>query len=281
MQVTGSKYVSNKYFDTESGTPIGVDNRCSGCISNIMDDFIGPLVECNQPIKGFGGTRPGIVKTRTRRWRWLYNNGKRHKFPISNSYYVPQGGEQIMRPQNWEQAQKYENTIQGTGRTIDTRAVSLYWDHIKYELTIPLYKSNNVYNINTASVYITFKMYCQKAELGPNMDSYPLVVEQATSEVSEYESEVDGHGEPEVAFKKSGSPTQLRLNGLKETTPSSKSMILVDDEDRGEPNLTTEILKFLDIFGHCSFCKIQIMADSPRDGQTVRSQSAHHAFMQR
>ena len=44
MQVTGSKYVYNTYVDTDYGTTIGVDNRLSGCISNIMDDFVGPLV---------------------------------------------------------------------------------------------------------------------------------------------------------------------------------------------------------------------------------------------
>ena len=47
IQVTESKYVKNTHFDTDSGTPVGVDNRCSGCIPNIMDDFIRPLVECN------------------------------------------------------------------------------------------------------------------------------------------------------------------------------------------------------------------------------------------
>ena len=30
MQAAGSKYVNNAHFDTDSGTPIGVDNRCSG-----------------------------------------------------------------------------------------------------------------------------------------------------------------------------------------------------------------------------------------------------------
>ena len=45
MQATGSKYVNIVYFDTDSGNTIGVNTRWSGCISNIMDDFIGLLVE--------------------------------------------------------------------------------------------------------------------------------------------------------------------------------------------------------------------------------------------
>ena len=48
-------------FDTDSG-PIGVDNRCSGCISHDIHDFIGPMKDCNRAIKGFGGVRTYDVK---------------------------------------------------------------------------------------------------------------------------------------------------------------------------------------------------------------------------
>ena len=91
MKVTRSKYVNKAYFDTDYGTPIEVHNRCSGCISNIMDDFIDPLVECNQAIKLFGGTETGGVNIGTIRWEWLNNTGKRHKLLIPKSYYVPKG----------------------------------------------------------------------------------------------------------------------------------------------------------------------------------------------
>ena len=40
MQATGSKYVNNVYFDTDSGNTIGVNTIWSGSISNIMDDVI-------------------------------------------------------------------------------------------------------------------------------------------------------------------------------------------------------------------------------------------------
>ena len=42
------------YFDTDS-MPIGIDNRCSACISHDIRDFVGTLQECNRTIKGFGG----------------------------------------------------------------------------------------------------------------------------------------------------------------------------------------------------------------------------------
>ena len=41
-------------FDTDA-KPIGVDNRCSACISPHIEDFIGPLEDTNKTIKGFTG----------------------------------------------------------------------------------------------------------------------------------------------------------------------------------------------------------------------------------
>ena len=50
--------LSNHYnnianFDTDSKfSPIGVDNRCSGCISDDIDNFEGPLMTSKRVIKG-------------------------------------------------------------------------------------------------------------------------------------------------------------------------------------------------------------------------------------
>ena len=57
-------------FDTDS-VPVGVDNRCSGCISQKVTDFIGDLVDCNITIKVFGGTRTSNIKVGTIKWSWL------------------------------------------------------------------------------------------------------------------------------------------------------------------------------------------------------------------
>ena len=54
-------------FDTDS-SPVGVDNRCSGCISHKVTDFIGELVECNRTIKGSGSTRTKNIKMGTIKW---------------------------------------------------------------------------------------------------------------------------------------------------------------------------------------------------------------------
>ena len=54
-------------FDTDS-SPVGVDNRCSGCISHKVTYFIGELVECNRNIKGVGGTSTTNIKMGTIKW---------------------------------------------------------------------------------------------------------------------------------------------------------------------------------------------------------------------
>ncbi len=77
-------------FDTDAET-IGIDNRCSGCISHIREDFVGELRPSNRVVKGFAGSRTTNVQVGTLRWSWEDEMGKKHTFTIPNSYYVPDG----------------------------------------------------------------------------------------------------------------------------------------------------------------------------------------------
>jgi hypothetical protein len=43
-------------FDTDS-KPIGIDNRCTACISHDATDFVGNVLPSNRWIKGFGGSK--------------------------------------------------------------------------------------------------------------------------------------------------------------------------------------------------------------------------------
>ena len=72
-------------FDTYA-KPIGVDNRCSTCISPYIEDFIGLLEDTIKTIKGFAGTRTNNPKIGTLCWQWSDDSGKRHTFEIPNSY---------------------------------------------------------------------------------------------------------------------------------------------------------------------------------------------------
>ena len=170
MQVTSFKYENSEHFDNDYAPPIGVDNRCSGCISNIMIDFNVPLVEQNQYIKGYRGTTTKVMNIGMIRWECLYKTGERQKFLIPKSYHVTQGGAQLLSPQHWAQSHKDKKYIQGTGITIHAREVRLYWYQRKYELTILFDQSNNISNIFVAPGSSKFKIYYQKSELGPKTD---------------------------------------------------------------------------------------------------------------
>lgn len=57
MQATKATNITPRYenvltCDTDSAS-IGVDNRCTACISHIIDDFEGPLTDSGRVIKGF------------------------------------------------------------------------------------------------------------------------------------------------------------------------------------------------------------------------------------
>ena len=142
-------YVST--FDTYSSV-IGVDNRCSACISHEPSDFISELKPCDRSIKGFGGTRTQRVMQGTLVWKWCDDDGKRHRFVIPNSYYVPDGGCRLLSPQNWAKTQN-DKAKHGTGEFTDAKSCTMYWKNRKYKLTMPLSKNTNVANIHMAPGY--------------------------------------------------------------------------------------------------------------------------------
>ena len=84
-------------FDTDSGR-VGVDNRCSACISHKIGDFAGPIHDVRRAIKGFGGKTTHNVKMGTLDWSWCDNQGKVHRFRIPNSYYVPKAASDYCHP---------------------------------------------------------------------------------------------------------------------------------------------------------------------------------------
>ena len=101
---TITKRQRNITFDTDSDS-IGIDNRCSACISNVIDDFVGSVTESKRTIKGFGGNRVTNLMMGTILWKWEDDDGKIHQFKIPNSYYVPSGGVRLLSPQHWAQTQ--------------------------------------------------------------------------------------------------------------------------------------------------------------------------------
>ena len=116
-------------FDTDSSL-VGIDNRCSGCISHMNEDFIGELKPSNRVVKGFGGSRTTDVHVGTIRWSWEDDAGCKSTFEIPNSYYIPDGNVRLLSPQHWAQSQtgNNRNCRSSCGEHTNATECVLYWD---------------------------------------------------------------------------------------------------------------------------------------------------------
>jgi bacterioferritin-associated ferredoxin len=153
-------------FDTDSDT-IGVDNRCSGCISHVKEDFVGPLRKSNKVVKGFAGTRVTKVKTGTLRWSWEDDQGRKHTFDIPNSYYIPDGKVRLLSPQHWAQSQNGKNHKRRDhcGERTNGSECVLYWNGGDNKRHIPLGRNDNVATFEMAHGYRQFAAFCYEADI--------------------------------------------------------------------------------------------------------------------
>jgi hypothetical protein len=94
-------------FDSDSHL-VGIDNRCSKCISPDPLDFVGKVEDTSTSITGFGGSKVIGIKRGTLRWHWEDDTGQVHQFNIPNSYYVPNAHQRLLIPQHVAQVIKDE-----------------------------------------------------------------------------------------------------------------------------------------------------------------------------
>ena len=89
-------------YDSDSAI-VGIDNRCSACISHIKSDFNGTLKKTTKVIQGFGGHTTSNLMQGTLYWAWDDDQGIKHTMVIPNSFYSPTGGMRLLSPQHWAQ----------------------------------------------------------------------------------------------------------------------------------------------------------------------------------
>ena len=184
-------------FDTEA-KPIGVDNRCSACISPYIKDFIGPLQDTNKTIKGFAGARTNNPKIGTLRWQWSDDSGKIDTFEIPNSYYVPSCELRLLSPQHWAQTR---NPVDRETTRCITSSVNVYlrWTNgdENYELTLPLNKrGSNVGTLYSHPVYNKYDLFCQAAAITIADDNGPTAL--LTNLISDDEDNEERNMEPQI-----------------------------------------------------------------------------------
>ena len=258
-------------FDTDSQV-VGIDNRCSACITNIRSDIPGEIVACNQSIRGFGGTKVWNVGMGTIKWDIEDDEGVTHTHIIPNSYYVPQG--QVLRllsPQHWAQSRTGKDKRGGAGTTTTAGSCKLFWNNEQVCKTIPIdMHGNNVATFHLATGYNAFHAYCASTNID-EYDSNPLLQMEVESTIicddddgselhdtpSNEEDELNEWPQRDESDK----PRLFQLDGPQTPdTPGTSPTIILDEEERQEETAVAGLLRDHHDMGHLSFTKVQEMA---------------------
>ena len=251
MQATTNNYIINTTFDSDSST-VGIDNRCSACMSHVIEDFTGQMRECNKSIKGFGGSKIYNVKIGTIIWRWEDDEGKIHKFTIPNSYYVPDGNMRLLSPQHWAKTQYLsikKNERYGTmSQTTDNR-ITLFWNKRKNKLTVPLSKESNVGSFHLAPGFNKFMAFCSKVDI--DNDETPIICMEATNDKTmDFKIEKSSW-----INNKSDNIFNHEQNGESMEEENKTTNIKATESEKA-----SEFLRMHYRLGHISFAKMRVMA---------------------
>ena len=160
-QAKGSS-TNNLTFDTDSYS-IGIDNRCTACLSHKIQDFEGALRDTKRSIRGYGGITDDKIKIGTIKWSIIDDQGKKHTFKIPNSFYAPQGGVRLLSPQHWAKHHPSKKGDATSSRTTHDKII-LSWNGGKSTCTTPLGPSN-VANLNANPGYSKYEAFCDKIEI--------------------------------------------------------------------------------------------------------------------
>ena len=251
MQATSNNYITNTTFDSDSSM-IGIDNRCSACMSHVIEDFTGQMRECNKSIKGFGGSKVYNVKIGTIIWRWEDDEGKIHKFTIPNLYYVPDGNVRLLSPQHWAKTQYLSikmNERYGTMSQTTDKNITLFWNKKKNKLTVPLSKESNVGSFHLAPGFNKFMAFCSKADM--DNDETPIICMEATNDKTmdfKVEKSSWTNNETENIFNHGQSNDNMKKENTNKNIKSTES------------EKAAEVLQLHYRLGHISFEKMRVMA---------------------
>ena len=156
----GIKSQRNFQVDADS-RHIGIENRCTACISHQVSDFLPDLERSHRMIKGFGGSRTTNFMVGTLTWSWADDEGKIRSFLIPKLYYVPHGKCRLLSPQHWAKYQRKISPRFNAGEFTNHKEITLQWEGQGKQciLTIPLTKDTNVTTFSTAPGYSRFEAF--------------------------------------------------------------------------------------------------------------------------
>ena len=266
-------------FDTDS-FKIGIDNRCSACMSHVRSDFVGELKLINRKVKGFGGSLISNVSVGTIQWRVEDDSGRVSTFTIPNSYYVPEGGVRLLSPQHLaQQLNDNRPTPRGTWCATYGDEVVLYWDQRRRSKTIPMDPSTNVATLRSAPGYTKFQAFCAEMETAypedavvydshviPDEDDDSSVDNDTDTTELDYDRTAD-HTSQTNPIDKWPVPScqpctaDFNIDGPNPSTAEKEKPVTIQKEEKYPPTDTaTEFLRLHHRMNHISPRRIQQMA---------------------
>lgn len=279
-------------FDTDWAN-VGIDNRCSACISHDPNDFVpGTLRPSDCVVKGFGGTRITYVQVRTLEWSRENDRGVITTFKTPNSYYVPDGKVRLLNPQHWACTQTNSNNRATNGERTDAHQCILFWESGRHDQrTINLGRRDNVATFTLAPGFRNFEAFCCEAGLSdPTQDPIALPIGTISDDETEntdsdaesvltaedqegdnasesnpleaptsHESDTDFTNTATLVDFQLNGPTSTPSEGEGTTSVTSATNVIVDEEGR-QPGDLAELLQLHHQFGHISMRKLQEMA---------------------
>src|SRR6056300_23197 len=282
-------------FDTDSGK-VGVDSRCSVCISHHKPDFVGKLIKVRRAIKGYGGVRYFDVWKGTICWKWADDDGILHRFLIPNSYCIPQGGCRLLSPQHFTKTQLKKSGVRdiqdlpqqikkGIGSNVGYDRTTIYWNNGRNALTVMHGSRDNVATFYLAPGYKRFGLYCQECKINyDESQEEPIYALPAGIVSDDEDDDEDDDVQPQgdtppqstsfwdhltrstkrppktpPAPSASARTATFDLDG-KTTDGGPKPVVIDEEEEKQATTAAQELLRYHHRFGHISFAKLQNMA---------------------
>jgi GAG-pre-integrase domain len=146
-------------YDSDSKL-MAIDNCCSKCITNDLNDYIEPPAEVNMRVQGIGGTVTATL-CGTVRWDIEDDDGVVHQQIIPGTYYNPGSEYKLYSPQHVAQVSNdHHPKPHGTWCATYDNSVVLQWDQRKYTRTVLLDRKKNVALMRSATGYQKFTAFC-------------------------------------------------------------------------------------------------------------------------
>jgi hypothetical protein len=257
LETRGSSGARPAAFDADTIDTIGIDNRCSKCISNVRSDFVGKLIKEVKTIHGYHGAETKTIYRGLLQWRILDDEGNPHVIQIPNGYYDPKGTSRLISPQHWAQARikgKDKDSPDGTYcKTYHDRTI-LAWGNDQFKRTVPL-DTANCFTLPLAPGFTAFHDYCKKNKIDPSATFKASECCMPTYQVQPAVTVSEGATKTTASEGAYSDPKLVNLNGEDQSATTTE---LTLESPKKEDS--AELLRYHFKYGHVPFRRLQEMA---------------------